>query len=183
MAGVFIIDTRNNKILVGLEIKQCILNINSFGGMTEATDTNSLYTAIRELVEELFNFHPNIETIHNLIDISKDYILYVYKTHKSTSYIMNIDVLNHYFNYFSSRSIPTVFDRWDTYISHIDKFIHDRKITSKSHNGLNEIKEVFLLPIDYIYNIILRDTTIPTSLGDACVYRLLKSFRLRYYAL
>ncbi len=153
--GILIVDKiDNNKvILLGKSnIPKRADAYESFGGKYEKTDLSSLHTALRELIEEFFNY--KIDTI-NLNKIALDFRTnnYILKQHElhGMSYLINFQGLNFIFQKISSiysqlqkYSVDNKFD--------INKYISERIVTDPAYDGLNEIHKIEVFKIDDVKN-------------------------------
>lgn len=143
--------------LLGLDNKGNNNILSVFGGGREKKETNSLYTAVRETFEELFNILPNgvdlfVTQLQKKIDdhtvVEKMFI----KKDNEVCYFAEISILNMFIDHLIYHECPWTFKgnhKWTEYKNNIVQFIVDRvlKNNQKAKNGLNEIKRIFLVNI------------------------------------
>jgi len=164
----FIFYEKNNlefDFLLGLENNpgEKINTLSIFGGHKDKKDKNSLYTAVREIFEELFNVHPNgldifVSQIQQKVDdytiIEKVFV----KGSNEVCYFADISILNMFIQHLMYHDGKWPFknssNKWSEYYNNIHMFINDRilKNNQKVKDGLNEIKQIFLIKyktIDY----------------------------------
>ena len=96
--GVIICDIINNENIIVLG-KSNILNeidtFESFGGKAEKTDLSPLHTAIRELIEEFFNFKISDDSINDIvIKLEKEKQIIKRFKHSGLIYLINFMSMN-----------------------------------------------------------------------------------------
>ena len=125
-----------------------------FGGAKERKDKSPLYTAVREIFEEVFNILPNgldifIDRIQKKIDdysiIEKIFV----KSNNEVCYIADINILNLFIEHLIYTESEWTFKNkhiWKEYLYNIHLFFNDRVLKNNQtvKNGLNEIKKVYL---------------------------------------
>lgn len=140
-------------ILLGKSNNSCKLaTYESFGGKSEKEDISSLHTAVRELIEEFFNYKVSTLTI-NSITLALRISNIIIKQIKlyGVSYLINFNGLNFIFqqlclvnNELIKYNINNIFD--------LPTYIQERKINDKPHDGLNEIESIHIYNLDYVLN-------------------------------
>ena len=154
-AGILIFDIIDNEHIVFLG-KSNIPNRNSdyegFGGKYEKCDLTSLHTALREMIEEFFNYLTPIDFINELaIDMINLNLIIKRKQLYGMSYLINLNGLNFIFN-----KLLTINDDLNKYktnnIFNYNLYFQDRIINDLPHNGLNEIKSLHIIKIKDIIN-------------------------------
>jgi hypothetical protein len=151
--GILIADIINNErvILLGKSnIPKRIGTYESFGGKTEKQDVSSLHTAIREMVEEFFNYKISTELVNDIaykIRISN--LIIKTKELHGMSYLINFNGLNFIFQLllteipaFEKYNVNNFFD--------YKSFISERHINGKSKDGLNEIEKIEIFKLSDI---------------------------------
>jgi hypothetical protein len=151
--GILISDIINNErvILLGKSnIPKRIGTYESFGGKTEKQDISSLHTAIREMVEEFFNYEISTKLVNDIaynIRISK--LIIKSKELYGMSYLIDFTGLNFIFQFVLTEipilqkyNVNNFFD-YKTYIS-------ERIINGKAKEGLNEIEKIELFKLSDI---------------------------------
>ena len=141
-----------------------------FGGAKERKDKSPLYTAVREIFEELFNISPVgldifIDRIQKKIDdysiIEKVFV----KSNNEVCYIADINILNLFIEHLVYNECEWTFKNkhtWKEYMNSIHIFINDRVLKNNQtvKNGLNEVKKVYLLNWSIINESIKNNTPI-----------------------
>jgi hypothetical protein len=141
--------------LLGVDNKKSGNRLSVFGGGKDKDDPNSLYTAVREVFEELFNILPNgvdivVDQLQKKIDDGSIIEKVFVKKQNEISYFANMDVLNIFINHLQYHEADWTFrgkKEWSKYYNNLDLFIKDRvlKPTQIANNGLNEIKKIHLV--------------------------------------
>jgi len=178
-AGILISDIIDNERIVFLG-KSNIPNRNSdyegFGGKYEKCDLTSLHTALREMIEEFFNYLTPIDFINDLaIDMINLNLIIKRKKLYGMSYLINLNGLNFIFNklltinneltkYKTNNTLLASCAKHDcnTLLASCAKhncntfnynlYFQDRIINELPHNGLNEIKSLHIIKIKDILN-------------------------------
>lgn len=151
--GILICHTINNEqvILLGKSnIPKRIGTWESFGGKTEKQDISSLHTAIRELVEEFFNYKISTKLINDIAyKIRNSNLIIKSKELHGMSYLIDFTGLNFIFQ-FLLKEIPALekfnVDNFFDYKT----YINERTINSKAKDGLNEIEKIELFKLSDI---------------------------------
>lgn len=136
-------------ILLGRTNKKGII-YEGFGGGAEEQDLSSLHTAVRELIEELFNQKVSVEIINSLSDLLimnkliKDKLVFY-----GDSFLIDFKGLEFIFNYLSNYIF-----KYNKYIKpfNLNLFIQERIITDKPNNGLNEIISIHIFNLADVIN-------------------------------
>ena len=136
-------------ILLGRTNKEGII-YECFGGGAEEQDLSSLHTAVRELIEELFNLKLSVEIINSLSDllimnkIIKDKLVFY-----GDSFLIDYKGLEFVFNY-----LAKYITKYNKYIKpfNLNLFVQERIITDKPSKGLNEIISVHILYLADVIN-------------------------------
>jgi hypothetical protein len=170
-AGFMFYENNNNNIffLLGLE-NNSKHQLGIFGGSREKKDKSPLYTAVREIFEELFNVTLTdldifIERIQKKIDDYSIMEKIFVKSNNEVCYIANINILNLFVEHLIYTDCKWSFKNkhnWNEYINNIHMFFNDRilKTNQTIKHGLNEIKKVYLLKWTDINNSINMKTPI-----------------------
>ena len=141
-----------------------------FGGARERKDKSPLYTAVREIFEEVFNILPNgldifVDRIQKKIDdysiIEKIFV----KSNNEVCYIADINLLNLFIEHLIYNECSWTFKNkhsWKEYLYNIHLFFNDRVLKNNQtvKNGLNEIKKVYLFDWNIINESIKNNTPI-----------------------
>jgi len=156
----FIFYEKNNlefNFLLGLENFDSKNKLSIFGGYKDKKDKNSLYTAVREVFEEVFNVHPTgldifVPQIQQKVD---DYTIsekVFVKDSNEVCYFADISILNMFIHHLMYHGGKWPFKnssskKWSDYYGNIHMFFNDRilKNNQTAKDGLNEIKLVFLI--------------------------------------
>ena len=150
--------TTDFDILLGVDNKKPKVDglneLSVFGGGKEKTDPNTLYTAVRETFEELFNVRPGgldffTEELQKKINdgtiIEKVFV----KDQNEICYFTELNTLDLFINHLTYQKSPWTFKgkhEWNEYYRNIRLFIGDRILSNKkAKDGLNEIKQVYLI--------------------------------------
>jgi hypothetical protein len=151
-------------ILLGLDNKPDNKTLSVFGGGREKKDTSPLYTAVREVFEELFNIVPNgldifVKELQKKIDDHTIVEKMFMKKNNEICYFTNINLIYTFIDHLIHHECPWTFKgnhTWNEYKNNISKFIGDRvlKNNQKVKNGLNEIQKIFLINIKDINQVI-----------------------------
>lgn len=162
--GILIVDTINDVkvILLGRSNKSKRFGTyESFGGKAEDSDITSLHTAIREFVEEFFNYKVSTKLINEIVcEIIKSKIIIKSKELYGMSYLINFSGLNFIFQFLLSEipflekyNVDNFFD-YKTYISErtINNISEENKIIPQKYDGLNEIEKIELFNLSDIKN-------------------------------
>jgi hypothetical protein len=170
-AGIFFFENYGADdfmLLLGVDNKYNGNNFSVFGGGRDKEDPDSLYTAVREVFEELFNVRPgNIDSVVQEMKLKMEQGLVLEKVHgkklNEISYFAKIDVMNIFFNHLYYHEILWPFKsnhKWNEYIDNVPAFIKDRvlKPTQKAGDGMNEIKKIYLIKYS--------DLTVPLKRGQ-----------------
>ena len=158
-AGIFFYqkDTINNDydFLLGVDNKKRDERLSVFGGGKEKEDPNSLYTAVREVFEELFNVLPNgvdlvVDRLQEKINDGSIIEKVFVKKQNEISYFAHTDALQISIDHLHYHEAPWTFKgkkEWSKYYNNLDLFIKDRvlKPSQIAGNGLNEIKRIYLV--------------------------------------
>jgi len=151
-------------ILFGLDNfnKQKTLSI--FGGGKEKKDPSPLYTAAREVFEELFNVIPNgldlfVSDLQKKLDDHTIVEKMFMKKNNEICFFANISILSIFIDFLIYQDCQWTFKgnhNWNEYKNNISQFINDRilKNNQKAKNGLNEVQRIFLINIKEINNAI-----------------------------
>jgi hypothetical protein len=166
-AGILIFDIIDNEHIVFLG-KSNIPNRNSdyegFGGKYEKCDLTSLHTALREMIEEFFNYLTPIDFINELaIDMINLNLIIKRKQLYGMSYLINLNGLNFIFNkivtinnelnkYKTNNTLLASCAKHDCNTFNYNLYFQDRIINDLPHNGLNEIKSLHIIKIKDIIN-------------------------------
>ena len=132
-----------------------INTLSVFGGGRDKKDPSSLYTAVREVFEEVFNVLPNgvdlvVSQIQKKLDdysiIEKTFI----KESNEVCYFANINILNIFIEHLIYHECEWTFKdkhKWSEYFNNLYLFINDRvlKNNQKAKNGINEIKKIVII--------------------------------------
>jgi hypothetical protein len=151
-------------VLLGLDNKKNEKTLSIFGGGREKKDTSPLYTAVREVFEELFNIVPNgidifVSQLQKKIE-DKTIIEKIFlKKNNEICFFTNINIIYLFIDHLIYHECPWTFKgnhTWDEYKNDILKFINDRvlKNNQKVKIGLNEIQRIFLINIKDINQVI-----------------------------
>lgn len=148
--GILISDIINNErvILLGKSNtpnKICIYE--SFGGKTEKQDVSSLHTALRELVEEFFNYKISTKLINKIAyKIRKSNLIIKTKKLYGMAYLIDFNGLNFIFHFLLTE-IPTLKKYYVNNIFDYKTYINERVIKGKAKDGLNEIEKIELFKL------------------------------------
>jgi hypothetical protein len=153
--GVIICDIINNENIIVLG-KSNILNeidtFESFGGKAEKTDLSPLHTAIRELIEEFFNFKISDANINDIvIKLEKEKQIIKRFKHSGMIYLINFTGLN-IISKLLSQYLIELNDYIIDGIFNINDYIINRIIDDKPINGLNEIKLIKIFNLNDVIN-------------------------------
>jgi hypothetical protein len=122
----------------------------SFGGKYESQDLSSLHTALREFIEEFFNYKISTEQINYLAtELKKSNHIIKQKEFYGMSYLINFNGLNFIFQKLCLFIEPLNNYKLDNNFDLV-KFINNRIIIDEPSDGLNEIKSIDLLKLDDI---------------------------------
>ena len=153
--GVIICDTVNNENIIVLGKSNVLSRIDtfeSFGGKAEKTDISPLHTAIRELIEEFFNFKINDDNINEIV-IKLENEKQIIKTfkHSGMVYLINFTglslvskLLSEYLIELKDYIIDDVFN--------INNYICNRTVDNEPLEGLNEIKLIKIFNLNDVRN-------------------------------
>jgi hypothetical protein len=143
--GVLIADIINNEQVVLLGKTNFVKTYEvyeTFGGGTEEDDLTSLHTAIREFVEEFFNYKVSTNLINE--------IAYKLRTHNKiikqhnfsgVAYLLNFSGLNLIFQLLLVEILDLeMYNKNNNF--DLQTYINDRIINSKPSGGLNEIGKI-----------------------------------------
>lgn len=148
--GILISDIINNErvILLGKSnIPNRICIYESFGGKTEKQDVSSLHTAIRELVEEFFNYKISTKLINKIAyKIRKSNLIIKTKKLYGMAYLIDFNGLNFIFHFLLTE-IPTLKKYYVNNIFDYKTYINERVIKGKAKDGLNEIEKIELFKL------------------------------------
>lgn len=151
--GVLISDIVDNErvILLGKSnIPRRTDSYESFGGKSEKQDLSSLHTAIRELVEEFFNYKISTNLVNEIsYKLRKSNLILKTKELCGMSYLIDFTGLNFIFQLllteipsFQKFNVNNFFD--------FHTFINERIINGKAKDGLNEIEKIQLFKLSDI---------------------------------
>lgn len=144
-------------VLMGSKNKDQII-YEYFGGKNEKQDITTLHTALRELIEEMFNMKIDQKEIYNLVsniiknnDIRSELTLTHKKHNNNVTYFIGFDTLEKIYNYLKYHKYKS--------IEHFNltEFIKNRKINGIAYNGLNEIDKLHLYFLKDVPKLKLRD--------------------------
>jgi len=151
-------------VLVGLDNKPNQKTLSIFGGGREKKDSSPLYTAVREVFEELFNVIPNgldifVSQLQKKVDDRTIVEKIFLKKNNEICFFTNINILHLFIDHLIYHECPWSFKgkhTWDEYKNNLLIFINDRvlKNNKKVKNGLNEIQRIFLINIKDINQVI-----------------------------
>jgi hypothetical protein len=151
--GILISDIVNNEqvILLGKSnIPKRTGTYESFGGKTEKQDITSLHTAIRELVEEFFNYNITTKLVNEIAyNIRNSNLIIKSKELHGMSYLIDFSGLNFIFQ-FLLKEIPTFEKYNDNNFFDYKTYIMERTINGKAKDGLNEIEKIELFKLSDI---------------------------------
>lgn len=151
--------TTDFDILLGVDNKKPKVDglneLSVFGGGKEKTDPNTLYTAVRETFEELFNILPGgldffTEELQKKVNDGTIVEKVFVKDQNEICYFTELNTLNLFINHLNYQKSPWTFKgkhEWSEYYNNIRIFINDRELKNnqKAKNGLNEIKRIYLV--------------------------------------
>lgn len=169
-AGVIILFPHKNSIYILCGITRQN-KINTFGGLSENGES-VIYTAIREFIEEVFNFIPSNKILNNVIKyitLNHDSYLVYNFLGNSYTYIFDISIIENIIDICLKNNIKYIqldhkkYIKLKKYIPNIklDNFIQDRIITfRKSWNGLNEVPVLISIELFNLVNIISKNQQI-----------------------
>ncbi len=156
-AGGFLIsDTINGDQVVFLgksNIPKRANEYEGFGGKWEPEDISSLHTALREMIEEFFNFKTPTEFINQLaIDIVNTNIIIKRVELNGMSYLINLTGLEWIFLKLVEQ-VPEL-AKWKTPENKFNylKYLEERVVTANASNGLNEIRSIHICKLTDIRN-------------------------------
>jgi hypothetical protein len=144
-SGVVIFDKINKDyiVLMGSKIKNNERVYEFFGGHYEKDDKAAIHTAIREMMEEIFNLKlekANIDVLaHQMIqngDIRND--LTLENENGGITYFIGFQALEKVFNFIKYGKYKRV-ESFD-----LIQYMNNRIVHGKANNGLNEIKHLHL---------------------------------------
>jgi hypothetical protein len=114
----------------------------SFGGKTEKQDLTSLHTAIREFVEEFFNYKISTDLVNKIaLNIRKLKLIKKQCELYGMAYLINFGGLNFIFQFILSE-ISSLKKYNVSNAFNLIGYISDRIIIEKPINGLNEIEKI-----------------------------------------
>jgi hypothetical protein len=149
--GILISDIINKERVIFLgksNIPKRADTYESFGGRTEKQDVSSLHTAIRELVEEFFNYKISTNLV-NLIacKLRNSNLIKKQQELHGMSYLIDFEGLNFIFQFLLTE-IPSLQKYSSSNTFNYQAYISDRKINGKAAEGLNEIEKIELFKLD-----------------------------------
>ena len=151
--GILISDIVNNErvILLGKSnIPKRTGTYESFGGKTEKQDISSLHTAIREFVEEFFNYKISVNLINEIAYTIRNtnFIIKTKELH-GMSYLIDFSGLNFIFQFLLTE-IPELEKYNVSNFFDYKTYINERTIGAKAKDGLNEIQKIELFKLSTI---------------------------------
>ncbi len=153
--GILISDTIDGEqvILLGKSnIPKRTGTYESFGGKTEKQDISSLHTAIRELIEEFFNYKISIDLINDIAYKLRNLNLIIKSTELyGMSYLINFTGLNFIFQNLLTE-IPDLEKYNVNNFFDYNTYINERTINGKAKDGLNEIQKIELFKLSDVKN-------------------------------
>lgn len=159
-SGIAIFDNIDNNYIVLMGSKKSIKGriFEYFGGHNEPEDDSALHTAIRELVEELFNVKIskiNINELTNNMLQQNDIRHEITLVHpnKNLTYFIGFETLEKIYNYLH-------FGKYQI-IQHFDliKYLKGRKINGNPKDGLNEIEKIHIYYLEDVAKLKLRNVS------------------------
>ena len=151
--GIIITQTDNSNNIINIIMGKSNNNLNTFenfGGHPSPSDSSCFHTAIREFIEEFFNFIPPISLIDSICNSLIDNSLVVAQIEfNGVSYLIDFSTVNLIFSIIlqhipdSPLSKYLINNQFD-----YKSYFTDRIITDKSFNGLNEIHSLHIIPIN-----------------------------------
>jgi hypothetical protein len=153
--GILISDIINNEqvILLGKSnIPNRMGTYESFGGKTEKQDISSLHTAIRELVEEFFNYKISTNLINKIAyQLRNSKLIIKTKEFYGMSYLIDFSGLNFIFQLLITE-IPALKKYNVNKFFDYKTYINERVINGNAKDGLNEIEKIELFKLSDIKN-------------------------------
>jgi hypothetical protein len=151
-------NNNNNNDNISIIMGKTNNNLNTFenfGGHPQSSDISSFHTAIREFIEEFFNFLPSTDLVNHICNILITNSLIIAQIEfMGVSYLIDFSTLNIIFisiiNFIPNS--PLVIYLVNNKFDHVS-FFSNRIITDKPSNGLNEIHSIHIIPInDILHN-------------------------------
>ncbi len=138
-----IIDGEQIVLLGKSNIPKRLNEYEGFGGKWETADISSLHTALREMIEEFFNFKTSTEFINQLaLDIVNTNIIIKRVELYGMSYLINLTGLEWIFTRLVQQAPELAKYQTPEKKFNLDQYIKERVVTAVASNGLNEIQSI-----------------------------------------